>query len=135
VSAYITLDSLADAANRLRTGAELDGQARAALLEALRQVDARQFEAQLRARGRGDRNRLIRDLAAAHFGNLGSTKAKATAIAALASRYAATGWLNDQGAATCPPRLHGGPEALLWAAMIAYPRFPFSVRALEAVLK
>lgn len=63
-----------------------------------------------------------------------STATAAAIIAETARRYAAAGWRLDRDKDVMPPAYVGSPKALLWEAMRAHPRFPFSARQLTAIL-
>ena len=80
--------------------------------------------AMLKRRAILDRDRLLLDLAARHFGALSSVRAKARAILTAARRYEVTGWHHDQHATTCPPHRIGKPEALIWQVLKASPGLP-----------
>ena len=70
------------------------------------------------------RDRLLLDLAAQHFSDLSSTRAKARAGLTAARCYQASGWRHDQHAITCPPHRIGTPEGLIWRALKAWPDLP-----------
>lgn len=93
----------------------------AELARAMARTDA--GAAMLRRRAVQERDKLLIELAAQHFERLPSVRAQARAVLAAARRYQASGWLRDRGAVT-NPRPDGSTEALLWAALKAWPGLP-----------
>ncbi len=94
----------------------------AALAHAMAQTDT--GAAMLRRHAVQERDKLLVDLARAHFNALPSVRAQVRAILTAARRYEATGWHHDQHAMTCPPRRIGKPEGLIWQALKCWPDMP-----------
>ena len=80
-------------------------------------------QAVLKRRAILERDRLLVDLARAHFEALPSVRAKARAILTAARRYEASGWLRDRNAVT-NPRPAESVAGMVWAALKAWPDLP-----------
>ena len=70
------------------------------------------------------RDRLLIEIVRNHCADLRGVKPKADRIATWARRYEVSGWRHEQHATTCPDRLNGRPEGLIWRALKAHPNFP-----------
>jgi hypothetical protein len=128
-------DRLAAVRDRLLAGAPLDpGDAHlaaAALGVVLRRHD-RTEAAALRRAGLRQRDELFRRAAARFY--TGSPRAQAGALLKDANRYAAGGWRSDRGCVSCPDRLRGTVQELLWHAFKAHPSYPSSLRQVQNIL-
>jgi hypothetical protein len=100
-------------------------------LDELRGHLTRRQASRLRQASLAERNRLIRQLAELYTGR---PRTRALQLLADARRYAASSWPRDRGCVTCPPRLRGTKQELLWRAMKAHPLFP-RLRQLQNILQ
>ena len=75
---------------------------------------SRARDAMLRQEAIRARDRLLIELARKHCGDLKGVKPKADRIAAWARTYEGTAWARDKHASSCPERLRGRPEGLIW---------------------
>ena len=78
----------------------------------------------LRREAKAARDRLLIELARQHCGDLKGVKPKADRIAAWARRYEGSSWPRDQHLTSCPDRLRGRPQGLVWRILKAHPDFP-----------
>ena len=128
-----TQDDLNRALDNLTAGRPPDpeaGRRVADLARAMAQTDA--GAALLKRRAVQERNHVIIELARAHFDALPSVRGQSREVLRVASRYQCGRWRHDRLRATNPYQ-RGSAEALLWAALKAWPHLP-SQRKLQDLL-
>jgi hypothetical protein len=79
------------------------------------------------------RDRVLRELSAAHFGHL-SLSARAGRIHELSARYAAASWRFDRERDAMPAGYAGTPLAFLWLAFKSGAVMPLGRRQLQKIL-
>lgn len=69
---------------------------------------------------------LIREMAAKHFGHLGSERARANAVSAAARRYMTNkaGWPKHESRVRVPDEIRGRPEEVVWLIVKGTGKFP-----------
>jgi hypothetical protein len=103
---------------------------RAIIAAALRQAAGQPLTAPL-----SERNQYIRRFVESYLADLPSVRAKARGFIQEARLYCMGEWRVQQHHITCPQSIVGTKRELLWQALKAHPRFPWSIRQITEIIK